>query len=113
MSYAVPEIRTKEYLEALKKHKRIGFVSFIKDNSSLTYESVNVLLETAKSFRWTVAFAHVDSDLEDLSHILELFDLSAAQLPAIRLIKIKSDLIKYDNENEISADNLTHFVRLL
>ncbi|KAI0981261.1 hypothetical protein GJ496_004784 [Pomphorhynchus laevis] len=71
------------------------------------------MLETAKSFRETNAFAHVDSDLEDSLRIFEFFDLTATQLPAIRLIKIKGDLIKYkyDNENEISAVNLTHFVQ--
>ncbi|KAI0989405.1 hypothetical protein GJ496_010521 [Pomphorhynchus laevis] len=52
-------------------------------------------------------------DLEDHSRILEFFDLTATQLPAIRLIKIIGDSIKYkyDNENEISAVNLTHFVQ--
>ncbi|KAI0982404.1 hypothetical protein GJ496_010347 [Pomphorhynchus laevis] len=71
------------------------------------------MLETAKSFRETVVFDNVDSDLEDPSRIFEIFDLTATQLPAIRLIKIKCDLIKYkyDNENEISAVNLTHFVQ--
>ncbi|KAI0978551.1 hypothetical protein GJ496_011342 [Pomphorhynchus laevis] len=71
------------------------------------------MLETANSFYGTVAFAHVDSDLEDPSRIFEFFDLTATQLPAIRLIKIKGDLIKYnyDNENEKSAVNLTHFVQ--
>ncbi|KAI0986564.1 hypothetical protein GJ496_006178 [Pomphorhynchus laevis] len=51
--------------------------------------------------------------MEDHSRILEFFDLIATQLPAIRLIKIKGELIKYkyDNENEISAVNLTHFVQ--
>ncbi|KAI0981350.1 hypothetical protein GJ496_001031 [Pomphorhynchus laevis] len=43
-----------------------------------------VMLETAKSFRGTVAFAHVDSDLEDPSRTFEFFDLTATQLPAIR-----------------------------
>ncbi|KAI0984151.1 hypothetical protein GJ496_000682 [Pomphorhynchus laevis] len=77
----------------------------------------SVMLETAKSFRGTVAFAHVDSDLEDHSRIFErifeFFDLIATHLPVIRLIKIKGNLIKYkyDNENELSAVNLTHFVQ--
>ncbi|KAI0986621.1 hypothetical protein GJ496_003807 [Pomphorhynchus laevis] len=73
----------------------------------------NAMLETAKSFRGTVAFAHVDSDLEDPSRIFEFFDLTATQLPAIRLIKIKGDLIKYkyDNVNEISTINRMHFVQ--
>ncbi|KAI0981743.1 hypothetical protein GJ496_000496 [Pomphorhynchus laevis] len=71
------------------------------------------MLETAKSFREAVAFTLVDSDLEDHSRIFEFFDLTDTHLPAIRLIKIKGDLIKYnvDNENEIGAVNLTHFVQ--
>ncbi|KAI0979387.1 hypothetical protein GJ496_000656 [Pomphorhynchus laevis] len=50
------------------------------------------MLETAKSFRGTVAFAHVYSDLEDPSRIFEFFDLTATHLPDIRLIKIKGGL---------------------
>ncbi|KAI0985443.1 hypothetical protein GJ496_000669 [Pomphorhynchus laevis] len=47
------------------------------------------------------------------SQIFEFFDVTATQLPAIRLINIKSNLIKYkyDNKNEISSVNLTHFVQ--
>ncbi|KAI0980037.1 hypothetical protein GJ496_001409 [Pomphorhynchus laevis] len=65
------------------------------------------------SFCGTVVFDNVGSDLEDPSRIFEIFDITATQLPAIRLIKIKGGLIKYkyEHENEISAVNLTYFVK--
>ncbi|KAI0978804.1 hypothetical protein GJ496_000174 [Pomphorhynchus laevis] len=57
------------------------------------------MLETAKSFCGTVAFAHVDSDLEDHSRILEIFDLTAAQLLAIRT-RLKAIRLTINNKIE-------------
>ncbi|KAI0984029.1 hypothetical protein GJ496_001879 [Pomphorhynchus laevis] len=105
---------TNETVKTFVKSNIVPLLSnFNAKDAKLMFDIKVNSFETAKSFRGTVEFAHVDSDLEDHSRILEFFDLTAAQLPAIRLIKIKGDLIKYkyDNKNEISTINLMHFVQ--
>lgn len=59
-----------------------------------------------------VLFIHIDTDNEDNERILDFFGIKADDLPAVRLIVLGEDMIKYKPEStDITADNVKSFVQ--
>jgi len=65
----------------------------------------------AKEFKGKVLFVNINTDEEDHQRIMEFFGLKDKELPAVRMIHLGDDMIKYKpTTTELDADSIKTFV---
>lgn len=74
-------------------------------------EYVEKLKEPAKKFRGEVLFVTINVDVSDHERILEFFGIKKDEAPAMRIIKLERQMVKYKPEkSELSSENVVEFV---
>lgn len=91
----------------MKNHLLI-FLSKETDNFNRVNESVR---ELAKQYKNKLLFVFVDTDVEENSRITEFFGLQKEDYPAVRLINLAEQLVKYKPDvSELNPEKLKIFV---
>lgn len=91
----------------MKNHLLI-FMSKETDNFNRVNESVR---ELAKQYKNKLLFVFVNTDVEENSRITEFFGLQKEDYPAVRLINLAEQLVKYKPDvSELNPEKLKVFV---
>jgi len=85
------------------------FVGKKTDEFSKIHEAFS---ESAKEFKGKVLFVYINSDVEENLRIMEFFGLKKEDAPAIRIIHLTDDMIKYKPDfKELTSKNMIQFTR--
>ncbi|CAJ0953854.1 unnamed protein product, partial [Mesorhabditis belari] len=85
---------------------------FISKKSSKFEEIFEQFKTAAKEFKGKVLFVYVDTDVKENAKVMEFFGIVNDDLPTIRIISLKEDMIKFKPDfEELSTENIAEFTK--
>lgn len=99
------EAASKIFGGEIKRHMLL----FVSKSAEDFQSTLDQFIEAARAFKGKLQFIYIDVDVEDNGRILEFFGMQRSDAPAVRLIELSGDMLKYVTDEPLTADGFRAF----